>query len=155
MNRSILDHRYVFQYLPVLGRCAVQPAAPPLPIIPITFSSSLHCSPTGALFACMLITDITGICMLSQKTPSFFTLCQGTTPRPMLPVVQRLSGVSSPSGGPKLALPESLHSSHHVMFPLGHSSPHKTMGSPQPLLLSVVEDSGALTHVAKALLWEI
>lgn len=106
-------------------------------------------------FACMLLTNITGTCMFSQKTPSFFTLCQGTTPRPTLLVVQQLSGISSPSGGPKLALPESLHSLHRVMFPLGHSSPRKTMGSSQPLRLSVVKDSGALTHVAKALLWEI
>lgn len=75
--------------------------------------------------------------------------------QPILPVVEQLSDMSSPSDCPKVALPECPHSSHHVIFPPGHSSPHKTMGFSQPLLLSAVKDSGALTYVAKALLWEI
>jgi len=93
--------------------------------------------------------------MRSQKTPSIFSFHQGTTPWPILPAVQQLSDASSPSGCPRVALLESLHSSHDVMFPLGHSSPCKTMGFLQPLLLSAVKDSGAFTHAAKALLWEL
>ena len=133
----------------------LNPAAPPVSVTSRTSSSSPHCSLICALFACMLFTNITSTCMLSQQTPSNFTLHQGTAPRPILPAVQQLSDASSPSGCPKVALPESLHSSRHIMFPQGHSSPCKTMGSSQPLLLSAVKDSGALTHVAKALLLEI
>lgn len=70
----------------------LNPVAAPLPNTSRTSSSSPHCFFICDLFACLLFTTVTNTSMLSQQTPSSFTLHPGAMPRPILPDVQQLSG---------------------------------------------------------------